>query len=331
MIVQDGVTYAPLRVAAEAHGLPINRLRGWRRYGKIHCVRHPTNNGEWLYPMPAKGKAPTITEDEWSVLRQVMSPPIKDKAPTVYRILSLWDVHVPEADALAFKAVLDFATDQQPDHIVLGGDFLELESCSMHGGVANPKALVDEIKAGQKAIQRLRNACPDAAITYLEGNHETRLSRVVVSSLPSFDGALDVPSLLHLADLGIQWVPYRQLWQPTIHGVQGKLHYTHGEWTNLHHAAKHLQMYGVSVRYGHTHKPQVHTRGFADGRVSMAIGSPCLRTLDPGWAGPHNGWLHGFGWDEFLPDGSFTAYNIVMANRAFAWGGKVYGKTTTDP
>jgi len=108
-------------------------------------------------------------------------------------------------------------------------------------------------------------------------------------------------------------------------GIKGKLFYTHGEWATMHHAAKHINAYGVSVRYGHTHKPQVFTRGYGDGRVCIAIGTGCLRTLSPSWAGPNNGWLHGFGWDEFWPDGRFTAKNIVMVDRSFCWDGKAYG------
>lgn len=317
------MTFVPLSVAADAWGMSKAQLRGWRRYEKIRCIPHPTNRAEFLYPLPDEEMP---ADDEWQAVKDLAKPAQKSqKSGASYRILSLWDVHVPEADAFALKAVIDFAKDHQPDHIVLGGDFLELESCSMHGGNANPRALVDEIKAGQKAIKRLMDACPNAKITYLEGNHETRLSRVVVSSIPAFDGALDVPSLLHLSDLGIEWVPYRKLWHPTINGVKGKLAYTHGEWATNYHASKHLQMYGVSVRYGHTHRPQTYCRGYADGSVAIAVGSPCLRTLDPSWAGPHNGWLHGFGWDEFMPDGTFTAQNVVMANRRFAFCGKVYG------
>jgi len=141
---------------------------------------------------------------------------------------------------------------------------------------------------------------------------------------------LTLPNLLELDAIGCEWVPFRKLWSPTINGTPARLAYTHGEWANLHHAKKHLDAYGVSVRYGHTHRPQTTTRGYADGRVLMSLGSPCLRTLAPSWAGPHNGWLHGFGWDEFFADGKFTASNVVMADRAFAWRGKVYGQKSAS-
>lgn len=327
-MLKDGVEYLPLREAAKHLGVNPETLRTRKRRGLIKATQSST--GQWLYAV----SQPTskVTPDEWDALRELItstSPevaqPIHDAGKT-YRVLSLFDVHVPEADAFALKAVLDFAKDAQPDHIVIGGDFLELESCSQHGGVANPRALADELKAGRKALDRIKNACPGASLTYLEGNHETRLGRIVAANLPTFDGALSLPELLGLDSLGCNWVPYRQLWRPILPGGQpAKLTYTHGEWTSLHHAAKHLHAYGLSVRYGHTHKPQTHTRGYGDGRICVALGTGCLRTLDPSWSGPNHGWLHGFGWDEFLPSGDFTAHNIILTNRAFSWHGKAYG------
>lgn len=314
--------------ACKRLGWSYEKLRTRRRRGQVEAKKG--DGGTWLYRVPADGQASTVTADEWDVLRTLLADPPEEAEPvtgTTYTVLSLFDVHVPEADAFAFKAVLDFARDAQPDHVVIGGDFLELESCSQHGGNPSPLALVDEIRAGRKALDRLRDACPTAAMTYLEGNHETRLSRVVASALPTFDGALDLPSLLDLASIGCEWVPYRKLWTPPV--PNATLSYTHGEWASLHHAKKHLEAYGTSVRYGHTHRPQSYSRSYGDGRVTQAIGTGCLRTLDPSWCGPNNSWSHGFGFDEFAPDGSVTAHNAVLTKRSFAWGGKVYGKSAS--
>jgi len=318
--------WVPAKEAIRRLGITASALKGRRRRGTIQVKPHDDG---YLYAVDGDSTpAPVVTPDEWEALRELMQPGKEPTAPLegCYRILSLFDVHTPDSDAFAVKAALDFATEHQPDHIVIGGDFLELESCSQHGGNPSPLALVDEIKAGRKMLDRIKEACPHAALTYLEGNHETRLHRVVAANLPTFDGAIDLQNLLSLADYNCEWVPYRKLWQPSlVGGVKGKLWYTHGEWAVQHHAAKHLLAYGVSVRYGHTHKPQAHTRGYGDGRVGMAIGTGCLRTLAPSWAGPNNGWLHGFGWDEFQADGNFTAYNVVMVNRSFSFAGKLYG------
>ena len=145
--------------AARRLGLSPNTLKSRRSRGLIES-KHD-KDGRLVFKVPTDD-VPDL--DHWEAVKNLAKPQPKDRqksdAEKSYRIISLWDVHVPEADAFAFRAVLDFIKDQQPDHIVLGGDFLELESCSMHGGNANPKALVDEIKAGQKAIQRLRMQRP---------------------------------------------------------------------------------------------------------------------------------------------------------------------------
>lgn len=240
--------------------------------------------------------------------------------------MSLWDVHVPDHDERALSAVLDYLTANPPDCLVIGGDFLELGSMSQHGGDPRPPSMREDIDAGRRILHRLRRAVGDAEMHYLEGNHETRHTRKVIARLPEMHAFNSVAEALGLPDLGIGWSAYKQLWRPTLpNGARGRLYYTHGQWANKHHANKHLDVYGVNVRYGHTHKPQVFTRGYADGVVRVGIGSPCLRTLDPEWIGPASGWCQGFGVDEFMSDGTFTSHNVVMTRQRFALGGRVYG------
>ena len=125
-----GTRWLPLKEAAEALGVSRDKLRGIRQRGKIEARKQ---GGQYLYAVPGDD-APVIDADEWGVLRELLATPAppEREAQTIggtYRVLSLFDVHVPEADAFAFRAVLDFARDTQPEHIVIGGDFLELESC----------------------------------------------------------------------------------------------------------------------------------------------------------------------------------------------------------
>lgn len=229
------------------------------------------------------------------------------------------DIHVPEHDEPAVRAFLAWVRDAQPDEVILGGDILELGSCSEHGGVANPPALIDDVKAGRKFLAELREAAPNAVLTYLEGNHETRLKRVVVHKLATFHGAVDIPNLLDFASLKIAWVPWGKYVQ------RGKLRFVHGLYAGEHHAAQHLRRFGFSVVYGHTHRAQVWTRATADLEMQGAFGMPSLRTLDPEWtAGGPTGWGHGFGAIYVLPDGSFTPYLVIITRGTFVWAGKLY-------
>ncbi len=240
--------------------------------------------------------------------------------PAVHTAVVVSDVHVPDHDAPAWSAVLDFVRETQPAEVVIAGDFLELESASQHGGVANPRALVDEIRAGRRELQRLREAVPSATITYLEGNHETRLSRITVRHIPTFSGAFTVPDLLGLRDFGIRWLPHGKAY------ALGKLRVMHGWYTPKHHAAKHLDALGHSVMYGHTHRPQTFTRSTAENEQHAAYGLGCLRTLDADWCdGKPMGWHHGFGVVDVLPSGQFHASLVSIHGGRFAFGGRVYG------
>lgn len=237
-------------------------------------------------------------------------------APTLH----LCDVHVPDHDVALWHSMLAWARAEKPCEVIIGGDFLELESCSQHGGVSRPALLLEDIDAGKLALGQLRKACPTAKITYLEGNHETRLRRSVVSNSPTLDKVLDLPSLLGLKALGIEWVPYGKV------VMRGKLGFTHGWYTPDHHAKKHLQELSVSIAYGHTHRPQVYTRGAANGSVLGAFGMPCMRKLEADWLeGRPSGWMQGFGVIYVRADGRFSPYMVLAVDGQFTWGGKVYG------
>ncbi|MEY4374058.1 MAG: hypothetical protein RL760_224, partial [Candidatus Eisenbacteria bacterium] len=163
------------------------------------------------------------------------------------------DIHIPDHDAFAVRAFLRWLSDARPDAVVLGGDVLELESCSGHGGnIHSAPLFTHEIECGNRFLDDLQAAAPSAEIHYLEGNHETRLKRKVDTHIPTLTGALSLPDLLRLSDRGISWLPYGKV----LRLGQSKLGFTHGVRHNDHHAKAHLAIYGSSVVYGHTHRPQ---------------------------------------------------------------------------
>jgi predicted phosphodiesterase len=236
-------------------------------------------------------------------------------------IAIITDVHVPDHDQMLWANFLQWCRDEQPQEVIVGGDFLELESCSSHGGTVRPPMLKEDVEDGKAALDQLRAANPDAKITYLEGNHEDRLNRKVVNDAPALDGALSLPEMLELKERGIAWHKYGEV------VMRGKLGVTHGWYTPVHHAKKHLEELGCSVMYGHTHRPQVYTRGKVGGTTHGAFGLPCMRVLEAGWLKERpSGWMQGFGVVYPHEDGCFTPY-VVLANRGtFVWNGRIYGK-----
>lgn len=313
--------WLPLTEAARALGVSTRALEARRERGTWD-VRESVHGRRriFLYAVPEDDMAtvddrPPLPPER--PLRASSNRADRDN-PKVAIICS--DVHIPEHDEVAWTLFLAFVRDVQPDDLVLAGDILELESCSQHGGVAQPALFVDEVRAGRREMRRVRGAAPDARIVYLEGNHETRLSRKTVARIPELVGAIDIPTQLGLDELGIEWL------REGVPMELGRLSVVHGWYTNKHHAAKHTEAAGRSVLYGHTHRPQFHIAGTATG-VRGGFGNGCLRTLQPDWMnGRPSGWMHGFSVVHYWPDGEFQVTPVLLTpSRRFAYGGRVYG------
>lgn len=241
-------------------------------------------------------------------------------------ILIISDVHVPDHDRKAWKAMLAVARDIRPTTVVIAGDFLELQSVSQHSSF-NRELLEEDLAAGRQALETLQGAAPQAKVIYLEGNHETRLTRFIEAKVPSLSGTLNLATELKLKERGILWLPEnKQPWS------RGKLDVIHGHQMSSgggprHHATKMCEMYGESGRvvvYGHTHKPQMHTSPARAG-VKTAVGLGCLRTLNPGWLhGANGGWSHCFGIAEIAPSGRVAVYQVPVTDGYINWSGKTY-------
>jgi metallophosphoesterase superfamily enzyme len=240
--------------------------------------------------------------------------------------LILSDLHIPEHDEPALRAVLAWIAAHQPSHIILAGDVGEWESCSQHGTSPDAPSFLADAAAVREVLVRLQRAAPGARTVLLEGNHETRLSRMVVSRTPNLTGACTVPDALGLADLGIEWVPEDR--QPYSLGALRILHghQVVARWAPRHVAAKLCDVYGVAGEIavmGHVHRTQRFRRpvlgGYAD-----AVTLPCLRSLRPSWlAGREAGWSLGCG---IATLGDRTALDVVdIEGGGFWWGGKRYG------
>jgi predicted phosphodiesterase len=248
------------------------------------------------------------------------------KASEPYSVVIFSDAHVPEHDPDVWRVSLDFLKDTQPDELIINGDFLELLSCSQHGGVVENQQLVDDFRAGRQAIQQIRDVIPNSKITYLEGNHETRLERYLAAEAPTLFGTLSIPEGLHLDTFKVEWVPERQ--QPVR---RGNLLVVHGHQLNglpKHLACKLVEVYGESnhtVIMGHAHRAQVHTQAGLDGnKRGITLGA--MRTKDPTWLhGAKSAWSHQICICYVDSErGTVDAYPITIEDGRFVWAGKSY-------
>lgn len=308
------------RQAAERLGV---RLSGVARACALRGIQRDAQgyylfpSGEQEEPKPAE-PLPQAKAYEPAFTKQVNPAP----SGRPFRLVAFAsDIHVPEHDPFAVRAWLKWVKDRQPDMIILGGDILELESCSGHGGnIHSAPLFTHEIESGNRFLDDVQAAAPNAEIVYLEGNHETRLLRKVDTQLPTLAGALSLPELLRLSERGIKWHNYGSV----FFAFGSKLGATHGTKANDHHAKAHLAAYGSSIVYGHTHRPQLYVQGYANNRLRGAFGAPCLRSLDVSWIKGPTGWAQGFVVAHVFDDGHFTAFPVLMDNQRFAEGGTLY-------
>lgn len=259
------------------------------------------------------------------------APPPNKRAGRPYTFCVLSDVHVPEHDVPTWEAVKEWIRDNQPDEIILNGDFLELSSCSQHGGSPDITSLNSDLEAGKSAIEELIGAAPAALITYQEGNHETRQERFILAKAPSLHASLTIRDGLDLDQMGVKWVGEQE--QPISRGTIDLLHghqVSAGKNSSLpkHHAAKLVDLYGKpgrTVVMGHSHRIGVFVKA-GHGGNQTGVGLPCMRTMDPKWLHGHMaGWDHGFG-IGYVVEGQESQFNVVKVSKGkFIWNGKQYG------
>jgi predicted phosphodiesterase len=298
-----------------------------------HIESRPADNGReyWVEDArPTAGlRAEAMSSDDEGAMAQLIAmaspahrqaPPDRQERTTdgVRQVAWISDVHFPEEDPRVWRGFVDFCADLQPAEIILGGDILELESCSSHGGVARPAHLIEEITYARARLDELQAAAPSSKITFLEGNHEDRLNRIVVNMLPTLDGALDLPSLLQLKERGIAWHKFGHVVR------RGSVAFVHGWWSPQHHAAKMLRELGESVVYGHTHRSQMFCKGGPRG-PRAAYGMPCARDLDAPWMkGRPSGWTQGWGLVELDDAGRYQVHVIHAVDGRAIFAGRRY-------
>jgi len=130
-------------------------------------------------------------------------------------------------DPAAIDLALQVAADLQPDRIVLGGDHVDAAAVGRYRKDASVRQTMQPtIDLLGYDLARLRAACPNAVIDWLDGNHDQRLADHLVDEVPeaadlrpanTATPAMSLANLLHFAALGIQrhgpyGGPEEQMW-----------------------------------------------------------------------------------------------------------------------
>lgn len=100
------------------------------------------------------------------------------------------DLHDEDLDPFVRRVLVDTAFRAQPDIIVLGGDIFDLPEFGKYSVDPRTWDVVGRIKAVHDFLAELREACPDAQIDMIEGNHEYRLMRHLAEASPAIRAVL---------------------------------------------------------------------------------------------------------------------------------------------
>lgn len=253
---------------------------------------------------------------------------------TVKTTVIIPDVQHPYHDALMLSKIMQVIKDIQPDAVFQIGDGIDFPQVSRWSkGTAGEYAptLQEHITGWIGVLKELRDAAPNAKITWLEGNHDLRLTEFVktyAAPLVTLE-ALSTPELFKLEPLGIDYVhgPVR---------VATNTYAVHGHESGGYAASpvawetKFVKRYGSdrNVIFGHTHQPFLVTRAYGfDGNVkprfTMNVGS----IMDPRHAryvkDGSVSWTMSF---AVLRDDGKRVYPelITAVDRGFYFNGKKY-------
>lgn len=245
---------------------------------------------------------------------------ILTKGDFVKKVVLLFDVHLTEKVPKQYEVVKKFIKGFIPDIVVLGGDFMDCSSLShwnqnkkreMEG-----KRFAKECQVANKELDFLQEY--SFKQVYLKGNHEDWVDQYV-DAHPELEGLIDLESNLKLKERFIEVVDVNKLYR------LGNLYITHGMYTNLYHAAKHLNRLGCNVVYGHTHNIQSAMMNMRMQKPIQATAIGCLCDHSPSYLkGKPANWINGFAVVYLQDNGDFNLYPVNIIKNKFIFEGKLY-------
>jgi len=176
------------------------------------------------------------------------------------------DLHDKEIDPFFLRVLIDTAERVDPDAIVLGGDVFDLAEFGRYTVDPRDWDAVGRIRfVHDEILCKLREACPDAQMDIIEGNHEARLLRLLADATPALRAVLSdlhgmtIGKLLGLEKYQVNYIAQADLaaWTKRDHDKELAQNYKVYWDAFLVHHFPHARNMGVPGVNGHHHKHQV--------------------------------------------------------------------------
>ena len=213
------------------------------------------------------------------------------------------DIHIPFQDDDAVDSFIEYCKKRKPEVIVLNGDVLDMFMLSKFtkGEGRNP---LEEITMCRELLASLRDACPNAEIYYIIGNHENRLEKYVLTKAPELASLIeDVFSIIKTEDFKIRGCASLTINDNFVckHGT------LLGNKSGLS-AIKEMENAYMSGATGHTHRLCKYIAR-KSGRKFIWIETGCLCDLNPEYMVNPN-WQAGFA-ELIFKDGKLYHSRVI--------------------
>lgn len=238
------------------------------------------------------------------------------------------DSHGSHIEPAACESFLSDLERIDPAEIVMLGDHIDcggfLAQHHTMGYVAETEyTFANDVSAANQFLDAIQLRSPKAHIHVLEGNHERRIERwIVTQTLRSekdaefLRGMLSAPVVLNAEKRGLRWYEQGKFHQnlPLPATIKlGKCYFAHGEYAGLNSARKHLVRYGDNVVFGHTHQIDHSIARTVSAGVVGAWSIGCLCKLQPYWSHTNlTNWSHAYGLQIVQPCGMFLHITVPI-------------------
>jgi predicted phosphodiesterase len=184
------------------------------------------------------------------------------------KILCWPDTHYPFVNKEAEAKMIAFAIEMQPDYIIQLGDLLDCYAASKFPRSQNIYTPKEEeslgIEMAKNAWKKLREGCPKAKCFQLMGNHDVRMLKRTLESLPIAEHWIEKYFKELFTFEGVETL-FDTREELEIDGIL----FTHGFLT----AGSHKDYYLKNVIHGHDHKLYVqHRRIHSHNLFEMSCG-----------------------------------------------------------
>ena len=246
------------------------------------------------------------------------------------------DTHGCKVDHEALSAMLAVLAYLNPREVYLMGDHLDCDGfLAQHhvwGFVAETEyTFEDDVAAANVMLDSVQKICPKAKLTYLSGNHESRIERFCVTTAlrrtadaEFLRRQIGAENVLHIEKRGIRYISTGEFYDDCrIQGTvrAGKCFVTHGTRHGKNAAQQMLSRFNACVVFGHVHKLlSASDRNVKDGEIgAWSVGhlgqqQPCWRHGDP------TDWSQGYGFQIVQPSGDFLHINVpIIEGRSYLY------------